>query len=306
LPQIMIRPHEDKGGQRRAGHKRNTSAADGLIDIIEFLTLASIPEGQGPVSPTRNSFHEINRLAARFVRSCTLVPSHARMHNNTALTSKCRLFLLTCRQSGEPPQPQPPAAAPAAAPSAPSTEETDNDGSVGKKMHRRNPSGVALSETVTDTVTCATSDESGDIGALGGEFIESDERFVWCGNHVFDAHSGELRWTDRPDHLSLKRGDRVMEIMKFKARAQLRDLTCTVTTYKKTWGAYVPVHTRRTELGTFEEQAADEPPYEFHMPPDDVPNSFVVCGEYKVSIAFDSASTGQKPLLVRHAWSKIS
>jgi hypothetical protein len=82
----MIRPHEDKGGQRRAGHKRNTSAADGLIDIIEFLTLASIPEGQGPVSPTRNSFHEINRLAARFVRSCTLVPSHARMHNNTALT----------------------------------------------------------------------------------------------------------------------------------------------------------------------------------------------------------------------------
>ena len=186
------------------------------------------------------------------------------------------------------------------------TEETDNDGSVGKKMHRRNPAGVALSETVTDTVTCATSDESGDIGALGSEFMESDERFVWCGNHVFDAHSGELRWTDRPDHLSLKRGDRVMEIMKFNARAQLRDLTCTVTTYKKVWGAHVPVYTRKTKLGTYEEQAADEPPYEFHMPPDDVPNSFAVCGEYKVSIAFHSASTGRKPLLVRYAWSKIS
>ena len=69
----MIR-QEDKGGQRRAGHKRNNSAADGLIDIIEFLTLASIPEGQGPVSPTRNSFHEINRLAARFVPICTRSP----------------------------------------------------------------------------------------------------------------------------------------------------------------------------------------------------------------------------------------
>ena len=149
-----------------------------------------------------------------------LARSHAQQ---TALTSTYRLFLLTCRQSAEPPQPPPPSAAPAAAPSVPLTEETDNDGSVGKKMHRRNPSGVALSETVTDTVTCATSDESGDIGALGSEFMESDERFVWCGNHVFDAHSGELRWTDRPDHLSLKRGDRVMEIMKFNARAQLRD-----------------------------------------------------------------------------------
>ena len=165
---------------------------------------------------------------------------------------------------------------------------------------------VALSEAVTDTGTCATREASGTRGALGSELTESDERFEWCGNHVYEAHSGKPCSTNSPDHLTLRRGDRVMEIMKFKARAQLRDLTCTVTTYKKTWGAYVPVHTRRTELGTFEEQAADEPPYEFHMPPDDVPNSFVVCGEYKVSIAFDSASTGQKPLLVRHAWSKIS
>ena len=165
---------------------------------------------------------------------------------------------------------------------------------------------VALSEAVTDTGTCATREASGTLGALGSELIESDERFEWCGNHVYEAHSGEPCSTDRPDHLFLKRGDRVMEIIKFKARTQLRDLACTVTTYKKTWGTYVHVHTRKTKLGTYEEQAADEPPYEFHMPPDDVPNSFVVCGEYKVSIAFDSASTGQKPLLVRHAWSKIS
>lgn len=58
-------------------------------------------------------------------------------------------------------------------------------------------------------------------------------------------------------------------------------------------------------MGTYEAQADGEPPHEFNMPPNDVPNSYALCGEYKVTIVFRSSSSGAKPLLVRNAWSKI-
>jgi len=260
----------------------SASSAEGLIAVIDFMTAASIADGMPPVTSTTRDAEFANRLAERETAQ-GLPPPPA--HLPTLVEERVA--------AAETPPPPPPAVA--ALPD-----------SVGASKMKPVSSGIALSDTVTDTCTVASSEDGGDVAALPGEDAESDERFEWCGNHVYDEHSGELRWADRPDHLSFKRGDRVMETMRFNTRAELRDMTCTVTTYKKVFGTHIPVFTKKTLMGSYAAQGEDEPPHEFNCPPNDVPNSFAVCGEYKVTIVFRSASTGSKPLLVRHAWSKIS